>query len=30
MLKQNVCILNTGNPYFHPGTGSLSDIDLSY
>ena len=30
MLKQNVCILNTGNPtYFHPGTGSLSAIDLS-
>ena len=30
MLKQNVCILNTGNlTYFHPGTGSLSAIDLS-
>jgi len=30
MLKQYVCILNTGNPtYFHPGTGSLSAIDLS-
>ena len=30
LLKQNVCILNTGNPtYFHPGTGSLSAIDLS-
>ena len=25
MLKQNVCVLNTGNPtYFHPGTGSLT------
>ena len=31
MLKHNVCILNTGNPtYFHPGTGSLSAIDLSF
>jgi len=30
MLKRNVCILNTGSPtYFHPGTGSLSAIDLS-
>ena len=30
MLKHNVCISSTGNPtYFHPGTGSLSAIDLS-
>ena len=30
MPKQNVYILNTGNhTYFHPGTGSLSAIDLS-
>jgi len=30
MLKQMICILNTGNPtYFHPGTGSLSAVDLS-
>ena len=30
MLKQNLCILNTGNTsYLHPGTDSLSAIDLS-